>query len=201
MLSLKALPEVPRWVVLTAHAVPLVCLPSALWRLAFAAGLPVTRLQLTDAAQVLYVLLLAVVSEGLALLTLGLVQRWGEVFPRWMPLLGGRRVPPLPATAAALLGAAALAVLLARVFHSNLTEVGQDGIGTPAQFALMLVCYIPMLAWPPLLAVVAVAYHRRRVGPRAGTGPRRTDGPPPGTPTASADSPSGPADSPGPSGS
>lgn len=26
-------------------------------------------------------------------LTMGLVQRWGEVFPRWIPLLCGRRVP------------------------------------------------------------------------------------------------------------
>ncbi|WP_214411793.1 hypothetical protein [Sphaerisporangium fuscum] len=33
-----------------------------------------------------------------SVLTLGLVQRWGEVFPRWMPGLAGRRVPVKLAT-------------------------------------------------------------------------------------------------------
>jgi hypothetical protein len=29
-----------------------------------------------------------------AFLTLGLIQRWGEIFPRWVPYLSGKRVPP-----------------------------------------------------------------------------------------------------------
>jgi hypothetical protein len=33
----------------------------------------------------------ATVAVGGAILTLGLVQRWGEIFPRWIPRLGGRR--------------------------------------------------------------------------------------------------------------
>ncbi|MFD3873080.1 hypothetical protein [Streptomyces sp. NPDC058623] len=37
----NALPDVPRWAVLTAYAVPLVTLPSGLWRIALVAGLPV----------------------------------------------------------------------------------------------------------------------------------------------------------------
>lgn len=36
---------------------------------------------------------LATLALGGAILTLGLVQRWGEVFPRWIPFLGGKRVP------------------------------------------------------------------------------------------------------------
>ncbi|TDC56723.1 hypothetical protein E1212_01840 [Jiangella ureilytica] len=40
-------------------------------------------------------------------LTLGLVQRWGEAFPRWVPVLGGRAVPVrlavVPATLVAVL--------------------------------------------------------------------------------------------------
>jgi hypothetical protein len=40
-------------------------------------------------------------------LTLGLIQRWGEVYPRWIPGLGGRRVgvatAAVPAAVAALL--------------------------------------------------------------------------------------------------
>ena len=34
-------------------------------------------------------------AVGGAILTLGLVQRWGEIFPRWMIGLAGKRVPPM----------------------------------------------------------------------------------------------------------
>ena len=42
-------------------------------------------------------------TDALALLTLGLVRPWGEIVPVWVPRLGGRRIPPaavvVPATA------------------------------------------------------------------------------------------------------
>jgi hypothetical protein len=41
MLKTSALPNVPRWAVLAAHAVPLITLPSGLWRIALVAGAPV----------------------------------------------------------------------------------------------------------------------------------------------------------------
>ena len=44
-----------------------------------------------------------------AVLTLGLVQRWGEVFPRWMVGLAGRRVPIKLATVPATIVAVAVA--------------------------------------------------------------------------------------------
>ena len=85
---------VPRWANLAAHAVPLRVLPSALWRIgAWLAGpsgwYHVTR----DLPAAAYVLCLTVASEGLALLTLGLVRPWGDVVPAWIPRLGGRRIP------------------------------------------------------------------------------------------------------------
>ncbi|WP_141746805.1 hypothetical protein [Streptomyces agglomeratus] len=82
----KVLPDVPRWAVLAAYAVPLVTLPSGLWRIALVAGLPVASDPVRTGWGVLYVLTLTAVSEALALLTLGLVQPWGEVVPRWIPL-------------------------------------------------------------------------------------------------------------------
>ncbi|MFE7621912.1 hypothetical protein [Streptomyces sp. NPDC057496] len=162
MFRMKALPDVPRWAVLAAHAVPLVTLPSALWRIALATGVPVSGLSVRSGWEVLYIVSLTVITEGLALLTLGLVQPWGEVVPRWIPLLGGRGVRPLAAVAPALLGAAALSVVLVMVFHSHYTGLDQGSVGTVAQRGLLAVCYFPLLAWPPLLAAVAVAYHRRR---------------------------------------
>ncbi|KOG35533.1 MULTISPECIES: hypothetical protein [Streptomyces] len=161
----KALPDVPRWAVLAAHAVPLITLPSGLWRLALVAGLPVTQdaeLGTMGPGESLYVVSLSVVSELLAFLTLGLVRSWGEVFPRWMPLLGGRRVNATAATAAAFAGVAGLCALAGWGAYASYADLGPGIPATPAQDALLITCYAPLLAWPVLLAAVAVAYHRRR---------------------------------------
>jgi hypothetical protein len=175
MLTTKALPGVPRRTVLAAHAVPLVTLPAALWRLAFAFGLPVSEIPIPHAWQVLSVVGLAVITEGLALLTLGLVRPWGETVPGWIPLLGGRRVHPLAATVPAVLGGLVLAFLLYRAFWSYSTHIGLEGTGTPGQFALLLVCYVPMLSWPPLLIAVALAYYRRRTATPSASDALRED--------------------------
>ncbi|MFH9723612.1 hypothetical protein ACH4M4_11670 [Streptomyces sp. NPDC017254] len=175
MTRIKALPDVPRWAVLAAHAVPLVTLPSGLWRLALVAGLPVTQdaeLGAMGVGESVYVVSLSVVSELLAFLTLGLVRAWGEIFPRWMPFLGGRRVNPAAATGAALAGAAGLCGLVAWGVYASYAGLGPGIPATPAQDALLVACYAPLLAWPVLLTAVAVAYHRRR---RAG-GKRRGGG-------------------------
>jgi hypothetical protein len=98
---------VSRWIKAAAYAVPLCVLPSALWRLwALAAGLPPgCRRQVMKAWEPYYITGLSVVSFGAALLTIGLVRPWGEVVPRWIPLVGGRTVPVRAAVAAAGTGA------------------------------------------------------------------------------------------------
>jgi len=57
---------------------------------------------------VAYVLGLAVATECLALLTLGLVRPWGERLPYWLPYCGGRAIRPMAVVFPAALGAAAL---------------------------------------------------------------------------------------------
>ncbi|MBL1081176.1 hypothetical protein JK359_04155 [Streptomyces actinomycinicus] len=159
----KTSPDVPRWAVRAAYAVPLITLPSGLWRIALAAGLPVTSEPVRTGWGVAYVLVLTAVTEGLALLTLGLVQPWGEVVPRWIPVIGGRPVHPLAAVVPALVGASllfALSLLVGFVQGGNLADGALTD--TRAQSVLLVVCYTPLLAWAPLLAVSAVAYHRRR---------------------------------------
>ena len=105
---------VPRWVNRIAHLVPLVIVPSGLWRLALGFGVPVGFTgPMADRYGAPgwitpYVIALSLLSEGLALLTLGLVQPWGEVVPRWIPFLGGRRIPTMAAVVPAALGATAL---------------------------------------------------------------------------------------------
>lgn len=163
MLKIDALPAVPRWAALAAHAVPLATLPSALWRVALVAGLPVTAEAQEGTGEAVYILMLSVVSEGLALMTLGLVRGWGETVPGWIPVIGGRQVRPTAAVVPALLGALALFGILGWAFYAQFAGLGDGGVtDSSAQTVLLVVCYAPLVAWPPLLAAVTLAYYRRR---------------------------------------
>jgi hypothetical protein len=153
---------VPRWAVRAAHLVPLLVLPSALWRLALLAGLPLANVSIHEAWEYVYIVSLVLVCEGAALLTLGLVQPWGEVAPRWIPLIGGRPVRPWAAFTAAMAGATTLTVLWLWVFWGMATTEFYDHFDSTAQRVLLTACYVPLLAWGPLLAAVAVAYRQRR---------------------------------------
>ncbi|MGA4842230.1 hypothetical protein [Streptomyces sp. G45] len=165
MMRVNALPDVPRWAALAAHAVPWTVLPSSLWRIALVLRLPVSDYA-PGLGESLYIVLLSVVSEGLALLTLGLVRGWGEVVPRWIPLIGGRRVRPLAAVVPAALGAVALALIWGYAFRNVGADLdsgtGPGGMGSPAQDAVLVLSYAPLLLWAPLLLAVTVAYYRRR---------------------------------------
>ncbi|GHG99484.1 hypothetical protein [Streptomyces lanatus] len=110
----------------------------------------------------LYLILLFVVSEALGLLTLGLVQPWGETVPRWIPRLGGRSVPPLAAVVPATLGAL---VSMATVYYFFLAIVfgGFPPGHSTTEKALLTASYLPLLAWGPLLGAVTYAYYRRRM--------------------------------------
>ena len=69
---------------------------------------------------------LGVLSEGSALLTLGLVRGWGEIVPRWVPWFGGRRLAPAVVIVPATLGGVAATVLgltLALTFPGNIESV------------------------------------------------------------------------------
>lgn len=154
-----------------AHVLALITLPSGLWRIALVAGLPVANtaivLPLSERVQIVG---LSLVAEALALLSLGLVQRWGEVLPRWVPFLGGRPIHRLAATVPAALGATALTGIWTFAVVNVLSGTAGGGLDyffpTVAQKVVLLVCYVPLLAWGPLLAVLTVAYYRRRTPDR-----------------------------------
>ncbi|MBO8194982.1 hypothetical protein ITI46_25490 [Streptomyces oryzae] len=151
---------------LAACAVPLAVLPSSLWRLpaAFDRGI--------GAGERAYVVFLSVLSEVLAFTAYGLIARWGEVFPGWIPLLRGRRVPVKAAVVPAATGAALLTflfTLLAPVAEAMGTTVRGDDLpgDSPTEVggwatASFYVCYTPLILWGPLLAVLTVAYVKRR---------------------------------------
>ncbi|MFK0265902.1 hypothetical protein ACIQU1_31890 [Streptomyces angustmyceticus] len=169
--SPTATAQPPRWVVRLARLAASAPLPSGLWRIVAALGIPVGFTGDEAMATVtfgsgfsLYMIALTLFAEGLGLLTLGLVQRWGEVFPRWIALLGGRRVPTAVAVVPAGLGAT---VLTAFGVLGALGWNAPDAMGHPdapdgVAYWVMTACYLPLTAWGPLLAVVTGHYWLRR---------------------------------------
>ncbi|MFE2854466.1 hypothetical protein ACFXJO_25530 [Streptomyces lavendulae] len=166
--------EPSRRVVRLARLAALAPLPTGLWRIAGAFGVPLGFSGGDALADVrfgsgfsLYMIGLSLFAEMLGFLTLGLVQRWGEVTPGWLPLIGGRRVPPLAAVIPAGLGAAVLTLLgvMGAIGWNDPGNMGAPGSPTGVAYWVMTACYLPLVAWGPLLAAVTLAYHRRRRSP------------------------------------
>ncbi|MCG5471406.1 hypothetical protein LADH09A_005399 [Micromonospora sp. LAH09] len=149
------------WAFWAAYAVPLCVLPSAIWRLSLVFT--------DDAVTTWYMVFLSVLSMGLALSTLGLVYRWGQQVPHWVPLLGRRSIPARPVVLVALIGgsllvAICLYLLLNNTFHfvdRGWVGMGRDEPPHPAPGWDVLRYYAPLVAWGPLVIAVAVDYHRR----------------------------------------
>src|SRR5262245_63160873 len=86
------------WTEYLAHAIPFFVLPSGLWRLAVAFGFSMGMLNDAGEPSVLrgwpavYVVVITLFSEAVALTAFGLVRPWGEVAPAWLPFIGGRPV-------------------------------------------------------------------------------------------------------------
>lgn len=148
-----------RWAACTAAAIPAAY---ALVRLAWAAGIPLGISR--DFLRGMQESGIVWAGAGLgafalfgAVLTLGLVQRWGEVFPRWMVGLAGWPVPIRLATVPAIL----VAVFVTSASVGFLTA---DGFLTLFTGGLSLAT-LPMLLWPlwgVALGAAALAYHLRR---------------------------------------
>ncbi len=106
-----------------------------------------------------------------ALLMLGLVQRWGEIFPRWMIGLAGRRVPVSLALAPAAL-VSVLLVVGGIVIWSGMgqmaanmqsIEMGSAEVTGAVVFQLGPTLLFPV--WGLALAVATLGYYYRRRGP------------------------------------
>jgi len=167
---------VPRWAEWTAYATTLAVLPSCIWRIsAFVLDAPLLEHTATPPAghgPVLfdgwwYIIALSVVSEALAFLAVGLVAEWGEVWPRWIPGLGGRPVPVRAAVIPAAIGATVLTILpyslVMAVFGRMLDGTRATGLVMHGwQSVAFWVAYTPLAAWGPLLGILTVHYYRRR---------------------------------------
>ena len=149
-------PPPSRWAVRAAHLVSLVVLPSALWRLGLVLGFSMGGTENGEPVHVaggeaVWIVTLSVITEGLALLTLGLVKPWGLRFPRTLVL------------GLATFGVISLALIWGYAFRDfpNVAE-GSNELGfTDTGHAVLLACYMPLLLWAPLLAAVTWDYSRR----------------------------------------
>jgi hypothetical protein len=154
-----------RWATGVAVAVPL---GYAVTRYAWALGVPlgVSRALLDELGDAVYAGAgLATLAVGGAVLTLGLVQRWGEVFPRWLPWLRGRPVPVGLAVVPAF--AVALAVASAGLMFVRFAVTGGIAESFPGEDS-DVAAWLPELFWPlwaVALAGAAYAYWLRRRGP------------------------------------
>jgi hypothetical protein len=104
-------------------------------------------------------------------LTLGLVQRWGEVFPRWMIGLGGRRVPIALAVVPASLVSVLLVVGGIGIWTSlpqmaaALAAGGAEGIGLIGGIIFQVGAPLLFPVWGVALAVATLGYYYRRRRP------------------------------------
>jgi hypothetical protein len=142
----------------------LATLPYDITRVAWWLGWPLglseeLYMSLQDPPELLMVgLALAALSTAGAALTHGLVARWGEHFPGWLPGVGGRRVPVM----LAVVPAAVVTMTLppaALMFADARTNGGFDfanwGAWLPSLFWLL---------WAVGLGGATWAYHQRRRG-------------------------------------
>ncbi|NYE72524.1 hypothetical protein [Microlunatus parietis] len=151
---------------LVATAVAVVCpLPYVASRYLLAAGIPAggfsrdEMVQMNAEAPGLWLFGAGLATFGLigALLTLGLVQRWGERWPFWVPVLRGRQINPLaaviPAGLVSLLlpGAALMLVRIDLVRYA----AGEFNI-------VPLLLTAPWVLWGFALAAATLAYWLRR---------------------------------------
>ncbi|MEV0828342.1 hypothetical protein [Nonomuraea rubra] len=148
------------WAVVVAAAIPAMYDAS---RFAWAAGIPLGITeefwQWLDESGLRWAgLFLSLMGLGGAILTLGLVQRWGEVYPRWIWFRAGRPVPPMLAVVPAsivsvIVLSGGLTFWRLRMVHDYEWE--------------MWATWAPSLVWPlwgVALAAATLAYHLRRRG-------------------------------------
>jgi hypothetical protein len=101
----------------------------------------------------LHGLLLGLAALAGAVLTTGLVARWGEVWPRWMPVVRGRPVPP----AAAVVPGGVVAALFT-VAAAPMTMMAL------ASGDLLGLVVFPFVVWGPALGIAVLGYALRRRG-------------------------------------
>jgi hypothetical protein len=142
------------------------------WALGFSLGMNEDRFRLgQESGTWISGLFLGTFALVAAILMLGLVQRWGEIFPRWMVGLAGRRVPialaVVPASIASVLtlvGGVGIWSGLDQMV-ANLSVAGSEGTGLLEGLIFEAGPTLLFPVWGLALAVATLGYYYRRRGP------------------------------------
>ena len=148
-----------RWAVPVTVLAAACGLPYFLVRLTWLTGSPVgvdaAELETSPGIQVMG-FMLGLMGLVAATLTIGLLLPWGRVFPRWIPVVGGRDVPVLfPTLAAGLVGA--VMAVAGRAMVQSLIHDRANGEDVQALYLVL----IPLPVWGPALMLAAGAYYLR----------------------------------------
>lgn len=160
-----------KWLTITAALAPI---PYAITRFSWALGIPLGvdpqfLKDFSSANPMAHVAELVFGSLCIigGVLTLGLIQRWGEIFPRWFPFIGGKSVPAMlaviPALIVAITVTAAGFVFTFGILAEALHLTPMDNILLSQGWGTMG----PMIFWVPwgvALGLAAIAYYYRRRG-------------------------------------
>ncbi|WP_344894897.1 hypothetical protein [Nonomuraea antimicrobica] len=164
-----------RW---TAYLGAVAFVPYIVMKTVWALGLPIAGVAGPDltvgsgAGSVLGRLgidLTSVLALAGAVLSVALVHRWGQVFPRWVPVLGGRRVPRWIPLVPAWLGATSLGLypfVALALLVSGAEPAASGGIGA----WVVVVGLAGFGGWGVSVGVAAVSY-QRRTRPQCGPPP------------------------------
>ncbi|MBN1536316.1 MAG: hypothetical protein JW908_06255 [Anaerolineales bacterium] len=153
-----------KWATYIAAVVPLIY---AITRYAWALGIPLGLSQESfqqgyDNGVWLGGAGLATVALCGSMLTLGLIQCWGEVFPRWMLGLAGKNVPPL----LAIIPAAIISILVTstgiNIFSLVVSGTSLDMLQDENWGANTPILFWPL--WGIALGIATLAYYYRRRG-------------------------------------
>ena len=102
------------------------------------------------------------------------MQRWGETFPRWLPVLGGRRVPPalaiVPAALVSVVVTAAGLMFVRQAFSGRFT-VG-DRVGTFGANWAVVAPELLRPVWGGALGAATLGYRGRMGFARGARVPR-----------------------------
>ncbi len=168
--------SVARWgkvAVYVSMAAPILyAIPRYAWMLGYPLGMSAADF-IRDQERGIFISGLFLATFGLvgAILTLGLVQRWGEIFPRWMIGLAGRRVPIALAVVPASLVSVLLIVGGIGIWSglgpmvAVLEAEGAKGFQLIEEIFFQVGSTLLFPLWGATLAAATLAYYYRRRGP------------------------------------
>lgn len=158
---------VPQWLRLSAYAgavIPIAgfTVPHLFWAFGVPLGVDEATVREIHTESPVLVAALCLAPTLGGLVTIGLASRWGQRFPSWVPLVGGRLVPrPVALAPAGVISIALVAYgligiwLMGGALLSGATSWGQLATGWA-----VVVTELVFLAWGVALSVATFGYYR-----------------------------------------